>query len=52
MRIIPQVDLLVAEMMAISGIATLGTRGNFRDNDERHHRHVFNAFDFVAFGFP
>ena len=25
---------------------------NFRDDDERHHSHFFNDFDFVAFGFP
>ena len=29
-----------------------GHHGSFRDRDERHHRHFFNDFDFVAFGFP
>jgi Putative peptidoglycan binding domain len=29
-----------------------GRHGNSRDNDERHHRHFFSDFDFVAFGFP
>jgi len=29
-----------------------GHHGNFRDSDERPHRHFFNDFDFVAFGFP
>jgi Putative peptidoglycan binding domain len=29
-----------------------GHHGNVRDDDERHHRHFFNDFDFVAFGFP
>ena len=29
-----------------------GRHGDSRDNDERHHRHFFNDFDFVAFGFP
>jgi hypothetical protein len=29
-----------------------GRHRNFRDGDERHHRHFFNDFDFVAFGFP
>ena len=32
-----------------------GRHGNFRRNDDRffrHHRHFFNDFDFVAFGFP
>ena len=29
-----------------------GRHGDPRDNDERHHRHFFNDFDFVAFGFP
>ena len=29
-----------------------GRQGDSRDNDERHHRHFFNDFDFVAFGFP
>ncbi len=26
--------------------------GDSRDNDERHHRHFFNDFDFAPFGFP
>ena len=26
--------------------------GDSRDDDERHHRHFFNDFDFVAFGLP
>jgi Putative peptidoglycan binding domain len=33
----------------------IGRHGHFRDNDDRffrHHRHFFNDFDFVAFGFP
>jgi hypothetical protein len=32
-----------------------GRHGDFRHNDDRsfrHHRHFFNDFDFVAFGFP
>jgi hypothetical protein len=29
-----------------------GHHGDSRDNDERHHRHFFNDFDLVAFGFP
>jgi hypothetical protein len=29
-----------------------GHHGDFREDDGRHHRHFFNDFDFVAFGFP
>jgi hypothetical protein len=29
-----------------------GHHGDFRADDERHHRHFFNDFDFVAFGLP
>jgi hypothetical protein len=34
------------------GDRDFGHHGDFRGDEERHHRHFFNDFDFVAFGFP